>query len=227
MDYYIVKESLTPDVIGNDYPQAYKFIKGYNSEASDAIFSLYKYKTTFPDFIPNLDGIMLSGSAKLTDFVSHGFDSSCFIVSEKAKKILEQYKLCMHQFYSLGLYKRNKKYNYFLFKIISDYSDNVNYKKSTFVEYNISSREKLSAVSVISREDLLHKRQIVKEKTGKILQTIWGDKIVMNDSFDNELDFFEITIIDGNTYISERLKNDIERNELTGWDFVHANNLIV
>jgi hypothetical protein len=227
MNYFIISESINPDVIGDDYPQTYKFIKGYNPESENGIFSIYDYRTSFPDYIPDLDGIKLSGSAKLTDFVSHGFKSCSFIVSEKAKSILEKYKLCMHRFYPLGLYKRNKKYDYFLFWIISDYSDFVDYEKSTFMEYNISSDKKFGAVSVRSKEELLQKKEIVKEKTDDLLQTIWGDNIVMNRSFGSELDFFEITIIDGSTYISERLKNDIEYNGLTGWDFNPATKLVI
>ncbi|WP_321480949.1 hypothetical protein [uncultured Bacteroides sp.] len=49
----------------------------------------------------------------------------------------------------------------------------------------------------------------------------------MNKSFNNELDLFKISIIDGNTYISERLKNDIVSTGLTGLDFIPATNLIV
>lgn len=227
MNYFIIHESSNPDIVGGDFPQAYKFIKGYNPDSENALFSIYKYKTTFPDFVPNLDGIMLSGFAKVTDFVSHGFLSSSFIVSEKAKSIFEKYKLCTHRFYPLGLYKRGKKYDYSLLKVISDYSDFVDYNKSTFFEYNISSRKNYGAVSVSSKEDLLQKIKMVEEKTGKISQTIWGDNIVMNESFDKELDFFIISRINANTYISERLKNDIECNGLTGWDFIPASNLTI
>lgn len=49
----------------------------------------------------------------------------------------------------------------------------------------------------------------------------------MNDQFDPELDFFTITWIDGSQYISERLKNAIETNGLTGWVFTPATNLVV
>lgn len=227
MNYFIQEPSLEPAIIGDDYPQAYKFIKGYDPEAEKALFSTYKYRTSFPDFIPNLDGIRLSGSAKLTDFVSNGFRSNFFIISEKAKSVFEQHQLCMHQFYPLGLYKRNKKYDYFLLWFISDYSDFVDYKKTTFIKYNIFSEKRGDVISVISKEDLLEKRRIIKAEMDDMSQTIWGDRIVMSPSFDKELDFFEITLLDGGTYISERLKNNIEYKNLTGWDFIPANNLII
>lgn len=56
---------------------------------------------------------------------------------------------------------------------------------------------------------------------------IYGDRIVMNKDFDRELDFFVISLLDANTYVSERLKNAIETAGLTGLEFTPATNLIV
>ena len=56
---------------------------------------------------------------------------------------------------------------------------------------------------------------------------IWGDRIVMSKDFIPKLDFFEICILDGSTYVSERLKEAIENAGLTGWEFTPATNLIV
>ena len=69
MKYFIVEDSLDEKV----FPQAYKFIKGYNPDAPNMLFSIYKYRESFPDYIPDLDGVMLSGSAKITNIVSNGF----------------------------------------------------------------------------------------------------------------------------------------------------------
>ena len=204
MKYFIVEDSLDEKVVGKDFPQAYKFIKGYNPDAPNMLFSIYKYRESFPDYIPDLDGIMLSGSAKLTNIVSNGFSPFFFIIDERVKQLLEQYKLCPHRFYPLGLYKRKVKYNYFLLYIVSNYIDYVDCAKTSFIEYNIASGKKKGYT-----------------------QTIWGNRIVMNDQFDSELDFFTITRIDGRQYISERLKNAIEANGLTGWVFTPATNLVV
>ena len=40
-------------------------------------------------------------------------------------------------------------------------------------------------------------------------------------------DFFTIGFLDGNTYVSERLKETIEHAGLTGWVFNPATHLIV
>lgn len=49
----------------------------------------------------------------------------------------------------------------------------------------------------------------------------------MNEHFDKELDFFLIGIIDAHMYISERLKNAVEANGLTGWVFTPDAKLVV
>lgn len=226
MKYFIARDSLDERIVGKDFPQAYKFIKEYNPNAPNALFSLYKYRESFPDYIPGLDGIMLSGSAKLTDIVSNGFSGDLFILSDKVKQIIEQYNLCPHRFYPLGLYRRKVKYNYFLLYIVSNYIDSVECAKTSFVEYNIASGKFFGDVCIKSKEELFQKRDEMKKERG-ISQTIWGNRIVMNDLFDKTLDFFVISRIDANLYISERLKNNIESAGLTGWEFTPAENLIV
>lgn len=145
MKYFIMEESSNEKIVGSNFPQVYKFIKGYDEEASNALFSLYKYRDTFPDYVPNLDGVKLAGYAKLTDFISNGFSGDLKIVSTKAKIILEKHNLCPSRFYPLGLYKRKMKYDYFLFKFISDYSDFVDYEKTSFKEYNIANKNSSAA----------------------------------------------------------------------------------
>ena len=96
-NYFILSHISKKEIIGSDYPQSYSFTKEYNPNSKNAIFELYKYKTDFPNFIPNLDGIKLSNKAKLTDFISNSFGE--YIVSPKVKDILEKYILCPHRFY--------------------------------------------------------------------------------------------------------------------------------
>lgn len=226
MNYYSVKDSLDEEIVGKDYPQAYKFIKGYNPDAPKALFSLYDFRESLPNYTPELDGIMLAGSAKLTDFVSNGFSFELFIISKRVKKVLEKFHLCPHQFYPLGLYKRKVKYDYYLLKIASNYIDYVDFPKTTFIEFNFVGSKVFGDVSVNSKEELYQKREEVKARKGTS-QTIWGNRIVMSDLFDKELDFFSITRIDAKLYVSERLKNAIEAEGLTGWIFTPATNLVV
>lgn len=40
MKYFIVEDSLDEKVVGKDFPQAYKFIKGYNPDTPNMLFSI-------------------------------------------------------------------------------------------------------------------------------------------------------------------------------------------
>lgn len=221
--YYIFDYSTDPKIVGVDFPQVYKFIKTYNPNGTNAIFELYKYKTSFPDFNPDLSGFFLSGKAVLTDFISNAF--GVIIVSEKVKNLFQNFNLCSHRFYPCTLHSRGKSYNYFWLHIISDYSDYVDYAKTTFVEYNFSQRRGL--ISVNSKEDFLIKRDEFKKLKEGTNWTLWGDYIVMNTGFSKTLDLFIISRIDGQIYISERLYYEIVKNYLTGYEIIPAEKLFV
>lgn len=221
--YYIFDFSTNPIIVGKDYPQACKFTKEYNPNRAHAIFDLYKFSMTFPDFMPDLNGIMLSGQATLTDFISNAFGT--IIVSPKGKSILQRFNLCTHRFYPCTLYRRGKSYEYFWLQLISDYSDYVDYKKTTFVQYNYFERR--GFISVQSKEEMLRKRDEIKTLYEGTNCTIWGDEIVMRSDFSKDLDLFIISQIDGNTYISESLYNEIVNNNLTGCELFPAVKLAV
>ena len=42
MKYFIVEDSLDEKVVGKDFPQAYKFIKGYNPDAPTSYSTLHQ-----------------------------------------------------------------------------------------------------------------------------------------------------------------------------------------
>lgn len=226
MEYYIVDESMDPKVVGTDFPQVYQFIKGYDPHAPHALCSLYDYVDTFPDYTPELDGLRLSRYAKLTDFVSGGFSSFLYIVSGRVKDLLENFHLCPHRFYPLGLYCKGVKHDYFMLQLNSDYSDFVDYPKSKFYEQELFSKKKYGIFEARSKEHLLQERDKMKHQYG-YSHTIWGDDIVMSPSFDRELDLFTITRIDASLYVSARLKQAIEERQLTGWNFKPATKLFV
>ena len=166
----------------------------------------------------------MSGRAKLTDIVSNGFGGQLEIVSPRTKEILETYNLCPHRFYEMNLYLRKVKYDYYMFHTQCDYSDLVDYKKSTFVEYNYSTKG--ASMSINSKEEFLTRRKIMGEKN--ILNSVTADTLFMTSNFgDMNLDYFYIGIVDGEDYISERLMKHLLESKITGWDFIPATNLIV
>ena len=112
-----------------------------------------------------------------------------------------------------------------MFHTQCDYSDLVDYKKSTFVEYyNYSTKG--APMPINSKEEFLIQKGIVEEKN--ILNTVTVDTLFMKYNIgDKNLDYFYIGIVDGEDYISERLMKHLLESKITGWDFIPATNLIV
>lgn len=223
--YYIIDTSIDPKVVGSKYPQAYKFTKEYNPRSPHGLFSLYKCLNTctFPDYVPDISGIKLSGGAKLTDIVSNGFDHNLIILSPKAKSILEQYNLCPHRFYDMSLFSRKVRYDYYMFHIQCDYWDYIDYEKSTFKIRHHSSMIG-APLSISSQKELLFQREIIEEKYD-ITTTPWAETLVLTSDFAKlKLDIFYIGLVDANLYISERMMNALLEQGITGWDFLPAVN---
>ena len=61
-------------------------------------------------------------------------------------------------------YKKKKKvkYDYFLLKLVSNYSDFVDYEKTSFREYDITSGYKSDPFFVKSKEEFWERRQKIK-----------------------------------------------------------------
>jgi hypothetical protein len=67
-----------------------------------------------------------------------------------------------------------------------------------------------------SKEDLYLKRNKIKEKYAGKTVTIWAEKISLNKNFVTKLDLFDIGVFDSDYYVSEILKNAIEKQKITG-----------
>ncbi|MDR1545038.1 MAG: hypothetical protein LBS50_11685, partial [Prevotellaceae bacterium] len=217
--------------VGHYYPQV-SYGKEYNPDSGIGLFRLCEdfgnFATKFPDFTPDLSGFKLVRGAKLTDFLSGGQISNSLTISPKVKFVFEQFNLCPHRFYNMTILYKKEPQNYFMFHYLSNFSDFVDYKKSTFVEDFLLNGTGEN-VEVNSKEELFIRKEEVKQKYGKIIYSVTGKSIVMNKEFSNmQLDFFEILIADNNgAYVSERLKNAIEGNGLTGVEFTPATHLVV
>lgn len=227
MKYYIVKKTRDEKIVGSDFVQVHSFIKGYNPSAPNALFSLYKYNESFPNYVPDLDGLMVSGSSKLTDIVSNGFSGWFHIINPRVKTLLENYNLCPHRIYPVGLYRRKIRYDYFLLSTLSNYTDFIDYEKTSFIIHeDMGNKENNECIKICSKTEYFEMNDKLKKERG-VLWSIDANNIVMSESFDSNLDFFKVGSFDSNLYISERLKLAIEAMGITGWDFIPATNFIV
>lgn len=215
MVYYCLKHSLNSKDIGTTYPQVQKMSHEYNYKADDSVYELSKKTQEFPENEPNLNYFVVHNKAILTDLLSVSMVYGGFLISKKLKILLENFNLANHKFYPAKVYYKRDYYDYYWIHIISKLSDAVDYKNSVFFIY-LNYSQHLEYIDIFSLEDLYLKRNKIKEKYAGKTVTIWAEKISLNKNFVTKLDLFDIGVFDSDYYVSEILKNAIEKNKITG-----------
>lgn len=224
MKYYIFKTAVNNLETGSVYPQIQKMSPGYNYKAPYSVYALSKEYQHLPDFIPDLDYFELAGKAKLSDLLSTAMAYGGFLISEKLKNVFEKFTLPMHRFYSARVKYKNQFYNYYWMHIICDLTNAVDYKNSKFFIYH-NYAHNLGYIDISSKAELEEKQKKLKaDNPGKTI-TIWVEKIIFNNAFNEKIDLFKIGQFDSNYYISEQLKKAIIGASITGVNMQKAENI--
>ena len=202
--YYRV-ENRVDATVGNICGQ----IKFHNVEDS------YKIHNDFVD-IPVLKA-KLERRAKITDVLSDNtIVATGITVNKKVREIFDNHHLMEHKYYPIEVEaKGNLLYYDFLHvydeKNINNYID---FNKSSFVRSGLTIER--SPITLKSYEDYLSKKGEYGVCNGiKIVE------IVLTDKFDKNLDMFTFSPLGGglHLYISERLKNALEANNVSGIEY--------
>jgi len=192
MQYYIFKEACDTKETGPVYPQIQKWKPGYDDDKPDSYYSYYTAAKSgdFPDFTPDLDSLIIHGRAKPTDIMSSVI-STGFIISKKLKVLFDQFVFPPHRFYPAKvLHKKIEIGDYYFMHIISNYSDFVNYPKSTFINYGFADSDPRS-ITVISKQDFLSKNKMLQDDSylRKLpYRTIGVKEIYLSSNFDRVLE---------------------------------------
>ncbi len=209
MKYYLIGTSDDLNIIGH-YPQL-KFRKSYNPSLPDGYYQLPVH--CFPDFLPNLE-YELNNKAKDVNILPPYPGRFAFIVDKKVKIILESYNLPPHAFYPTRIFHKGKLLEYYWFHYIpNDFWELIDTRNS----YGEIIRIKSINTSVIGNVPIVSKEQILAEKKRYMgLETLVLGKLKMKTDF-AKYDFY-ITGAFNHTIISERLKDELEENMITGYD---------
>jgi hypothetical protein len=123
-------------------------------------------------------------------------------------------------------YKKRVFEDYYWMHIICNLSDLVDYKKSTFyIYYNYA--HNLGFIDIHSKEEYFQKKAKIENDNADKVITVWADKIYLSNSFDRNLDLFEIGTFNANYFISPPLKHALWEEKITGCSIASAENLIV
>ena len=159
----------------------------------------------FYDFLVDENALRLDDFMETSD-VNRSFG---FFVSPRLKDIISEYDLSDHRYYPVNLKFENKLHPYY-FLLISSENNGVNYPKSKFVDWYDEDK----VIPINKYEDLL-KENINSENNRKF----WSVKEVEENIivFDKKLDIYQaLTITNSSFYFSERLKERLEKEGITG-----------
>lgn len=166
-----------------------------------------------PDFDVELQCVNLKQFAKITDFmrVAPVLINCPFLVSEKAKKVFNKFKIEKYCFYDARVYTRDGTLlQYFLLYIANLEYSVINFTKSVIFS------------GLIFKSDNILNINSLKEYESYVANTnanMRFAKYVLNDKFDKSLDMFSL----GNKlYVSENMCEEISRLNLTGIVFLPA-----
>ena len=207
MNYYRLTYP-TDRSIGTTWPQSQDCVHEIHIDSPNHIWNLSGKK--FPDdvYIPDC---ILSKKAKLTDLISSS-PVPYPIISNKLKRIVEQYRTEKIQFIPTHLIVNGKKMDYWIMNCYNNEYECLDLESSVISLYD--RKQKISSQNYFSSSDALKKA--VEETV--LPEYIWVDKIILLKNLKRHLIFFDRLKGDAH-FFSETLKQEIEANNCTGIKF--------
>jgi hypothetical protein len=214
--YFILKAAVATRETGSEFPQAQEMVEPYDYDAPDGINVTAEFEGTDIPFGLNLNTIKVRSVAKMTDLLSVAMiGTSGIFISAKLQTLLSNFNLVPHKLYSSKVqHKKQIHEDYAYMHFASDLRDFVDYPKSKFyaripglIEDDLNFKTKEDTLAFYERVDKFH-----------LLQT---EYIVLNPMFfEFKYDLFYISNFDKNIYISERLRDSLLENRISGIDIV-------
>ena len=211
--YSILRTSSDPKVIGvkNGVYQAKLLKKGFSNNNYDILMehwgggdNWHERRKILPPTGVYLEYVKLMKSAIRTDFITICPNVNLSdLISKKVKDIFNEYNLYGVMYLDADVYDNGTKFQYSLCCIETIPEDWIDYSKVVLYEglyfdktrYFSKSFEDYSALQ--EEHFLLH-----------------FESTSLNSKFDQTIDLFRN--LDGEIYISDRLKNDLVKNEISG-----------
>lgn len=208
------------------FPYDYK----YHSSEVENFFNRDFNLGNLPDFEVRLDGLILDKNVRVTDFISIGSLLKGVCISDRVKKILEEYNLPNHRFYPVTFHQPSKVEKkieliegYWLLHFELEFGKNVDFEKSEFVRDVLQFYT--TDLSQIIRVNSLEEYEAILLSTKKALL---ATKLVLKSSFDTSLDVWDTNYLTGvNSYFSSRLIKRLKKEKFTGFDVFEPKSKLV
>jgi hypothetical protein len=217
MKIFSIKNSTEEHIIGS-YPQTKGMSNGYDLKKSNSVWNIHNF--TEPNFKPDLNSFQLYNSSKLTDVISTGLiNASGFLISQKLFELLKKHRLPNHVFYIGEVISNDLKYEYRWFHLLEDFTSYIDYKSSNFMYKHPLAWRNDTPVEfrVESKEELIDYWKKIDS-----MKDIYPIHLTLNGDFD-DMDLFSFSTFGKRIYVSERLKNSIEKDGILGFDIEPIN----
>lgn len=201
------------------FPQSVNIKLDQGKTVNDPDFIWNLSTSSFPDFTPTIGTLVVRDGAKLTDFISSATISSGFIISQRVKSILENFRLETSRFYKCSLlHKGILIEDYYYLHKLNNLVFEIDFERSLF---NIMSSEGVEETLKFSNSDELQSRSNeVNRSNGKY--KLHFDRLYISKFKAEESSLFETGIAGNGTFISGSLKKALEENNITGIDYREA-----
>lgn len=215
MKFFELAHSVNPQIIGNEYPQIQKM---YYDETQNYLhpnyfknFDFFGYHSF--DFDPIFDTFLLKNKAKFTDLISNVYFSRPFTISAKSLDIFQNHLIDNSKSHLIKVKKGNKIFDYYCFYIFGNSWESLSLENTLFYaekdepETDVPRRYvKIDNIEQVNDWAKWNSRYPNLE----IEEAIYKKSLKKSDLF----------IGTGSSYfVSEKLKNSLLENGVTGFDF--------
>lgn len=208
MKYYTLGISDDINVIG-EYPQVEK-ASDYNLSTLDSYWNVYWNKT--PDFSP-IYKIKIRDKAIATNLLNSLSGFYGLSVDENLKNLLNRFNLPEHHFYPIEVSYLKKGLNYYWFHFVDSLFEYVDFNNTTFDFFKKSPYKIIQQFKLLSLDELHKKESELTFEYGIRL-----NKLVLKPDFP-QFDIISLWGITPLFLVSDKLKNELEKSDLTGFIF--------
>ncbi len=217
MKYYSIENSLNEKLMGK-IPQIKEFI--YHCNVDTDPNSIDKFIFEKIEIQPILSNVVLYANAKQTDFINtyghvgFGFGN---LISDKFKQILENFNCYGFQFFKTYIVQKNQKVETYWQTNVYDFPYHcIDFKNTSFVLKDRDVNRNV-ITDIVYFNDFNEFNVFVNNL--RYPKMISFKEVLFN--VDVNLDFFSLKYMEAaqNGIVSERLKNELEKYEITGIEF--------
>jgi hypothetical protein len=226
MYYFRIRHSIDTKIIGRKYPQVERVLISTQWDNPHFIQSYVNKKAPDDVLLPTP---ILHKSSKLTDLLSASTVglSLNLLISDKLKKIIEEYLLFGIQFFSVLVNYKEKEFVYWILHPYDFYFEKLDLNNSTIGYYDDLTfkniEQKLVLNNSIDLKKEVEKYDVKMASNGYNVKFLGIERIVFEES--KKMDFFSIRCVSGGIgfFISEELRNRIEKENCSGIVFTEPN----